>query len=585
MPKRNPKHVVHYGATSTTYNYYNAIRPFTWFLFCYIFLNIWLIIILNFYNAAKNCYCIIIIYTFLYKFVLQSHGFTNNLDWYARSITSEFWFNALHYFWTSFWYLPTNILIMSSIVLLRNQKNLNLFQFFTLTFLILTWWTLIDYYSFNSCGLLNYVREEHVNTLLTNSVNKYHPFIFYFTVTVITLTLLKTKVLGHIYLFGSRKYVLYTQLYLSTGLVLIIFTLFLGSWWAAQEGSWGGWWNWDPSEVFGLVVMLFFVQSFHKMWRSHGLVVSKSYTWIYWLLLLFLYIFIQLNFDLVSHNFGTKINQFVDTYQFFIISILFVVMISLIKSYYLCINYKHLNMLQPHEISSPKIQFFTMTTCLVAGLSFVDLFNNFVWSLIQTNLLNSVNFTFYYATVTIALILPIFFRLPIFTLPLIITLSLNDFTLPIVMISVVTLSIIGLNHSLLYLFILVTYFGISQVITLWEFISLGNSSFIYQHLKDWSPVSLSLDHLTLEFNSHIILNNQVVGSGWSIFTTSTTPIIQNFTYSASVNSFTQALMPSILDFYHNIVVLDSTLCLLVTTLICFLVSTQYLFLKPRIIIF
>jgi hypothetical protein len=141
-------------------------------------------------------------------------------------------------------------------------------------------------------------------------------------------------------------------------------------------------------------------------------------------------------------------------------------MISLIKSYYLCINYKHLNMSQPHEISSPKIQFFTMTTCLVAGLSFVDLFNNFVWSLIQTNLLNSINFTFYYATVTIALILPIFFRLPIFTLPLIITLSLNGFTLPIVMISVVTLSIIGLNHSLLYLFILVTYFGISQVITL-----------------------------------------------------------------------------------------------------------------------
>ena len=32
----------------------------------------------------------------------------------------------------------------------------------------------------------------------------------------------------------------------------------MGGLWAYQEGSWGGWWDWDISEVFGLFIYLVF---------------------------------------------------------------------------------------------------------------------------------------------------------------------------------------------------------------------------------------------------------------------------------------------------------------------------------------
>jgi cytochrome c biogenesis factor len=91
----------------------------------------------------------------------------------------------------------------------------------------------------------------------------------------------------------------------------------LGSWWALQEGTWGGWWNWDSSETFGLFFFLlpfFFYhnKSYLNFHQKNLNIFKKSTT-----LLLFSYFFIQLNFDLVSHNFGIKFFQFFSNNLFF----------------------------------------------------------------------------------------------------------------------------------------------------------------------------------------------------------------------------------------------------------------------------
>jgi cytochrome c biogenesis factor len=60
----------------------------------------------------------------------------------------------------------------------------------------------------------------------------------------------------------------YIYLSIKFYIILIIITLFMGSWWALQEGSWGGWWNWDPSEVFGLLFLLAYLYLIHNFNKS-----------------------------------------------------------------------------------------------------------------------------------------------------------------------------------------------------------------------------------------------------------------------------------------------------------------------------
>ena len=111
---------------------------------------------------------------------------------------------------------------------------------------------------------------------------------------------------------------------IKSSLCFIVIALYLGSWWALQEGSWGGWWNWDSSEFFGLIIMyllLFFF--FHSK-----LPLKTVYISYYFILnsLLYLFIFfllLQLNFSIISHNFGFRSLKFLNTEIFLFSFLLF----------------------------------------------------------------------------------------------------------------------------------------------------------------------------------------------------------------------------------------------------------------------
>lgn len=146
----------------------------------------------------------------------------------------------------------------------------------------------------------------HYNFLLLNPINQYHPNMFLFLVSLVYVLagLLLSGGLSH-----SLRYTtpLKSSMVRRTSLKFTLigcFTAFLGSWWAFQEGSWGGWWNWDLSEYFSLIIVFFYTTIIHnKLCRVNQLTFYSRLT-SFLVLTVVLHFFVQYNLTNTSHAFG-----------------------------------------------------------------------------------------------------------------------------------------------------------------------------------------------------------------------------------------------------------------------------------------
>lgn len=244
------------------------------------------------------------------------------------------------------------------------------------------------FYSEVVCNFWNF------NLLLTNNLNKYHPHIFYFSTWLLfSLSLYQISILGsrtHIFtpIKVARKS--YSLLYFAK--VINSFALFLGSWWAFQEGTWGGWWNWDPSEVLGLLVLLSTLLLLHKLpsYLTTWSLVQKTYICVAFFI--WVYFFTQLNFDLVSHNFGNRFTFFfVNTLfylDFLLIMTLFLLTVVALKK----IIHQSLRLTLLKKKSQTKLLIWsgllTIFWALLVLWSFQPLFNYFLWQYLTINFWN-----------------------------------------------------------------------------------------------------------------------------------------------------------------------------------------------------
>ena len=155
----------------------------------------------------------------------------------------------------------------------------------------------------------------HLNVLLLNNLNRYHPVVLYWTFATLFTTVgcwWGFRFRGHG--SGSSTQLINCLYYLHSSIFCCgLVALVGGAWWALQEGTWGGWWNWDASEVFGLLPPLLTLSAYHeklsaRRWIKHGKRV-ESLT----LLTLASYFLIQLNFENASHNFGVHLFFFLQT--------------------------------------------------------------------------------------------------------------------------------------------------------------------------------------------------------------------------------------------------------------------------------
>lgn len=317
------------------------------------------------------------------------------IDLPTRVEVNDAWLNLLYFFWTSANYLPVFFFSLGGLLFLSLTPR-------PASFLWSLGLVLFVFYCFECSDLLalnmnpfsiDLTRTE-INLLLTNSLNKYHPGLFFLSVLG-----LFTAINSQFFNFYRTRAFCFNYVALSLPTSMLSFTLFniialtLGSWWAFQEGTWGGWWNWDASEVLGLLVGVFGVFMLHQslVWSS----MQRVFVQLNLLGVLFLlsYFFTQLNFELISHNFTPIFLLFFTKNTFFleVEGVLLLVFVIQLGSLYKA----HTSLLLwggPRTWTERGSRFRWLQIGLLwgviwvgLGLSFGPLLNHFCWTYLSLN--------------------------------------------------------------------------------------------------------------------------------------------------------------------------------------------------------
>lgn len=382
---------------------------------------------LNFLNLLITSLILILCLTLVLGLSDLHNLNSYQVDFFSRSYTNDFFTNTYYILWTNFSYLYIFVftylfIIMVSCSRLGSDKSLVVVTTVLLSLLVisnLTYWHLNVYLS-----TVN-IYGSNSNKLLTNSINKYHPFLFYVGSLNVLLYFLGLK-----RVFFNKSNFHLTTLILSIRksslwLILLFFTLFLGAWWALQEGSWGGWWNWDPSEVFGLVITYSYLYVIHT---------PKSLNRLYWLLnslkalslfYLSVYFLIQLNFGLVSHNFGTRIDWFANSDHTYLLLLTLMSLFLLKTCLFLTKQFKN-SLLIFNNLNRKNMKLYSYGSSgtdfrfllygliyLQSSLAFIYIINDLLWKIFLINMFN--NFQLFSIKLTIIYILA-FFSLKLFNL-------------------------------------------------------------------------------------------------------------------------------------------------------------------------
>ncbi len=241
------------------------------------------------------------------------------------------------FFWTNLWYLFTLYSCVLLIYSFIKTRVLNPLIF--LVFLLYFFTTYVIYAEFFHNNVFTadiMLYNEGSNILLKNSVNKIHPLLLYSSSIIFFNSVF---LLFHVF----NKNPLFQDFFeinrffykLKTFLIKILIALYLGSWWALQEGSWGGWWNWDASEFFALIILYCIVKSFHENIIPKNLFIFLLNSQKYLSHIFVFFSMLQLNFDTISHNFGFRGTKFLNIETLLLLCLFFFIWcnISIVMSH------------------------------------------------------------------------------------------------------------------------------------------------------------------------------------------------------------------------------------------------------------
>jgi len=390
-------------------------------------------------------------------------------------------------------------------------------NFISMILIIVVIWWVIEYYVLNSYLFLFKNTPNFFNNLLYNPLNKYHPILFFSSYIFLYNTVSYAnffsnhRTLNSLDRIGRYMYI-YTSFKNNVYWIVILFSLYLGSWWAIQEGSWGGWWNWDASEVFGLLILTILLIILHNN-TNYTPYITQLYTLLLSsLYILFIYLILQLSYTLVSHNFGLSILSYGYVSMTFltllyVTIICIVVLIFIYSSSLKCV----LNSLLKFTISmSTKLryEFFTLTsryfiltyliytTLYIYILSFNPILNNIFWTSLSIEIFNSL-FTLLNVKVIILIII-LTLLIQYNSLLLLLTVVYTS-TYPFVYTTVILI----LNRS--YSLVKITH--ITIVILLLLPLSVPNTVCISWELLNESVINWFNSYYRLVFRNNYFTNN------------------------------------------------------------------------------
>lgn len=460
-------------------------------------------------------------------------------DFLTRATINDSCIATYYFFWTNLTYLP--MFFFTLVVILFLQHLLNVpnycYTWLAVPIFVLYLTELSDYLALNLVDLISLYNTTGVNTLLTNTLNRYHPCIFY--LGSIGFILSSSYYIG--FKAPSKQfsesaitdsYFFLNKITLKTGFV----ALWLGSWWAIQEGTWGGWWNWDASETFGLLVPLFLLPSFHTRFSLNKIQQLNFKKYLFLLSFLFSYFFIQLNFDLTSHNFGARFFFFFNNNLFFLEVVGLIAFMLPFHAIYLnylvsLLKWRNLHYKVFSYKKYPTVRIYsTILLAFWVIISYQPLMNYFTWNFIEINLINvvpslsGINFL-------LILVLLVWLVSPPLVFFLLISLLVTSSPIPLfsTLLASKKTTWVQLSHWILVGFTVLNW-GIQHLLLTVTFAE-SDLSFITEAsgIAFDSPNFFSLDSLNVDVSTHLTTSQQIIDSSWNFIGLSNSNVINSFT--------------------------------------------------------
>ena len=514
---------------------------------------------------------------------LQLTSNSNIIDFNLRIISNDTICNYLNFFWTSTTYLIIFSNLLLILTLLRFFLQINLINNLLLMILFFVASEVNDFLTVNIQGFISTSLDSDINLLLQNNLNKYHPYILY----VSAFFFIHICYGSYLHFISTSKFTncLRTYYYLVLNLKSLLWNscaLFLGSWWALQEGTWGGWWNWDTSEVLGLVIFLntsYNLHFFPKIYSSFFLYnrVLKQTS-----LLISFFILLQLSFEITSHSFGSRLSYFFNN-NFFLIELVLIFCSSFfIKQKEIFTFYSKLKQISPRVVFKNHLLFnwylfWALLTLLTSGLivTINPLFNYFFWKFFEINLINfTVDVTLIFILLSIVWLTTHIYNPLLFTNTCILILLLIQWSLN-------TTSLLLLNPQLTFLSITHVFFLINFLLNLFSFdldlichipekniskldlnlLNIEHPTVVYNCLNflvETNNFILVNNHSRLNMQNLLFYSNQLqINSFYLLFNSE--DFINVYPHSYSFQQiFTQFNLPS-LEPFVSLVVLNSLL--------------------------
>lgn len=440
----------------------------------------------------------------LFSFKTYENSYFFNIVY--KIVLDEFYFSNFYYIWNNFSIMF--ILFTFIFFIIFSFKNINSYNNVVTLFLVLNclfYFNLIDYFFLNSF-LFNYdMQLKNYNILLNNSINKIHPILLYSSVFFLSYSIFLSN-LYFKYTHTNCTFIKFMYQLLSS-LTLLVFTLFLGSWWAFQEGSWGGWWDWDISEVFGLFILINVLKLFHDKSLTINYSNYKFSLNIYFQTLMVFYLFMQLNFSLISHNFNLHVlSNFISNYSY----VLFII--------YLLLNnistYRQKFKLYNKLIVGLKVflnlnQYITLVLILIITTSLIVLFStfyvlsNWVWSNFYVSYsVGLIDFNYIINTVLLFVIV-IYWNFEFIYIFVFIIFTYNNLIIGFLITSSILFYSTYVSHYFVYLFLVLNFIYKSTESSFWTHFNPGFNESLYYF---YNPIKAELPMLN---SSKLILTGDL----------------------------------------------------------------------------
>jgi len=474
---------------------------------------------------------ILSVYTHINSFSYLVTGVSYVVDLERRLNLNDSMLNFFHFFWTTFTYLPTFFLVIFVITFLVTNTQFKPYQLIiVLCFSIFNYFEVLELLMSNVSDLAPSKLKPQFNLLLTNTLNKYHPFILYISIiSILKLSNLYhiVKTTKHLFLKPSVliQYSNTTVYYVTINLL----ALFLGGWWALQEGTWGGWWAWESSEVLGLLVTIYGLSTLHLTVSPSYLTQSLVRVTIFYFVLILSYLLIQLSFEIVAHNFGEKSSTNLSLessylkYIFIVVFTLTVLLTNVIlrrTPLFLFLTSRNLTSKQ-HKLSTYGwILLFVGVVCFLVVSSFAPIWQHFLWNYFGISKDDyTVNLAIFIIQCGIILTFTLYNRTSLswWCLALALSLSLQTSLFSLLLITIINTTSLSLLHlTLLFLYTvdIASYdFYFVQVFQKSCFMNFVYSSDFLFNIQ----CSYSCDYLFITKTSSTYNNSDLSSLAWNFF--------------------------------------------------------------------